>query len=46
MLGMVHDLQACIEHVEEMDKGLKNKMLFNSGVNFEEDRTTWYLRSY
>ena len=36
---MLHDLQADIEHVEEMEEGLKNETPFNSGVDLEEDRT-------
>ena len=39
MLGIVHDLQACIEHVEEMNEGLENEMSFNSEVDLEEDIT-------
>ena len=38
MLGMLHDLQADIEHVEEMKKGLENDMSFNSEVGLEENR--------
>ena len=29
MLGMLHNLQAPIEHVEEMKKGLENDMSLN-----------------
>ena len=37
MLGMLHDLQAPIEHEEEIaEEGLENDMLFNSDV---EDKT-------
>ncbi|KAA0066392.1 uncharacterized protein E5676_scaffold602G00520 [Cucumis melo var. makuwa] len=38
MLGMLHDLQASIEHEEEIvEEGLENDMSFNSGV--EEEMT-------
>ena len=37
MLGMFHDLQASIEHKEEMKEGLENDTSFNSGV--EQERT-------
>ncbi|KAA0054643.1 GDSL esterase/lipase [Cucumis melo var. makuwa] len=37
MLGMLHDLQASIQHEEEMEEGLENDMLINSGV---EQKTT------
>ena len=38
MSGMLHDLQAGIEHVEGMREGLEDEMLFISGVDLEEDR--------
>ena len=44
MLGMLHDLQARIERVEGMREGLENEVSFISGIDLEEDRTTWYLR--
>ena len=36
---MLHDLQAGIEHVEEMEEGLDNETPFNNRVNVEEDIT-------
>ncbi|KAA0043014.1 GDSL esterase/lipase [Cucumis melo var. makuwa] len=35
MLGMLHDLQAPIEHEEETEEGLENDIPFNSGVKEE-----------
>ena len=35
MLGMLNDLQALIEHEEEMEEGLQNEMPFNIGVEQE-----------
>ena len=35
MLGMLHDLQALIKHEKETEEGLKNDMMFNSGVEQE-----------
>ena len=32
---MLHDLQAGIEHVEEMEEVLWNEMLFHNGVDLE-----------
>ena len=32
LLGMLHNLQAQIEHKEETKEGLENDMSFNSGV--------------
>ena len=39
MLGMLHALQALIEHVEESEEGLDNEMSFNSGVDIEQETT-------
>ena len=35
MLGLLHDLQAPIEHVEEIEEVQENEMSFNSGVDIE-----------
>ena len=39
MLGMLHDLQASIEHVEGIRKDLENEISFMSGIDLEEYRT-------
>ena len=44
MLGMLHDLQADIEHIEEMDEGLDNETSFNNRVDLEEDRTNMVFK--
>ena len=31
MMGMLHDMQALLGHVEEMEEGLENDMSLNSG---------------
>ena len=39
MFDMLNDLQALIEHEEEIDEGLENEMSFNIGVVIEQETT-------
>ena len=37
MFGMLNDLQAPIEHEQEIEEGLENEITFNIGVDIEEE---------
>uniref|UniRef100_A0A9I9EFK1 Transposase-associated domain-containing protein n=1 Tax=Cucumis melo TaxID=3656 RepID=A0A9I9EFK1_CUCME len=39
MFGMLNDLQALVEHEEEMEEGLENEMSFNIRVDIEQETT-------